>query len=174
LGTQTDRFGNGGQIVKKPIISTVGALTLCLLATFTWAGETDNHQVTVVVNPINEIAVTGGNITLNINTATAGNEPNAATDRTCDLLWTTNETYKKITVVSSLAKIRYTLIVAAKNLNSGTTMSEVIVGPQAVDFITNISKTTGSCDLQYVANATAAAGAYTETHTTVIYTLTDN
>jgi len=42
----------------------------------------------------------------------------------------------------------------------------------AIDFVTGVATTTGTCDLSYVASATAAQGTGSDVHT-VLYTLTD-
>lgn len=136
------------------------------------ASNTDNHTVTVTVSAINEVAIVGGNVTLTINTATAGSEPTNATDNTtADLNWTTNEATKKITVATSLASPTFTLKVLAQNVTGGTAASEVTLSTTATNFVTGISSTTGGCDLSYTASATAAQGTGSDAHT-VTYTLT--
>ena len=148
-------------------------LTLGLISVVT-AGNTDNHTVTVTVSAINEVAVAGGNVTLTINTSTGGSEPDSQTDNsTATLNWTTNESTKKITVDTNLVTPTYTLTVEAINI-SGSTAAGVITlsGASAQNFITGISQTTGTCDLQYVASATAAQGTGSDAHT-VTFTLTD-
>ena len=134
-----------------------------------------NHTVTVQVAAINEIAITGGNITLTINTATAGSEPDEVTDNSsCDLLWTTTEASKKITVATDQASPTFELRVKPKFVTGGTGVSgEVTLTTSAQDFVTDVATTTGNCDLQYKAIATANDGTGSELHT-VTYTLTDS
>jgi hypothetical protein len=140
---------------------------------YVMASNTDNHTVTVQVNAINEVAISGGNITLTINTATAGSEPDDATDNTtCDLLWTTNQASKKITVATDQGSPTFTLKVVAQNVSGGTAASEVTLSTTATDFVTGVATTTGNCDLSYTASATASDGTGSEVHT-VTYTLTD-
>lgn len=153
-----------------------GELLLCIMAFgligFAYANDTDKHQVTVQVNAINEVAVEGGDITLVINSATAGQDPDQTVDNTsCDLKWTTNEASKKITVQSSLGSPTFTLKVVAQNVAGGMAAAEVTLGTTASDFVTSVSTTTGSCDLQYTASATASAGTGSDVHT-VTYTIT--
>jgi hypothetical protein len=137
------------------------------------AGDTDSHTVTVTVSAINEVGITGGNITLTINTATPGQDPDDATDNTtCDLSWTTNESTKKITVETDLASPKFELKVVAQNVTGGTAASEVTLSTTAADFVTGISTTTGTCDLAYTASADASDGTGSDVHT-VTYTLTD-
>ena len=147
-------------------ILIVGLIGFCL------AANNDNHQVTVTVSAINELSLTGGNITLTINTATAGSDPDDATDATCNLAWTTNEASKKVTVVSSLAAPTYTLKVEATGVTGGTSGGELTVTNAAQDFVTSVATTTGGCTLSYTAQTTAALGTGSDVHTTVTYTVT--
>ncbi len=135
------------------------------------AADNDNHQVTVTVNAINEAAIAGGNITLTISTATAGSDPDDATDATCTLAWTTNEASKKITVVTSEAAPTFTLKVVATGVTGGTAAAEVTVSTTATDFVTGVATTTGGCTLGYTASATAAEGTGSDVHT-ITYTIT--
>lgn len=142
------------------------------LIEFCSAADNDNHQVTVTVTAINELSLTGGNITLTINSATAGSDPDDATDATCTLAWTTNEASKKVTVVSSLASPTYTLKVEATGVSGGTSGGQLTVTNSAQDFVTGVATTTGGCTLSYTAQATAALGTGSDVHTTVTYTVT--
>ena len=136
------------------------------------AGTSANHTVTVTVSAINEVAISGGNITLTINSATAGSNPDDASDAaTCDLLWTTNETSKKITAATNLASPDFTLTVQAANVSGGTSAGQITLSDTAQDFVTGIATTVGSCDLSYVGSATAAQGTGSDVHT-VTYTIT--
>ena len=148
-------------------------LPLCITSHI-FSAATDNHTVTVTLTAINEVAITGGNITLTINTAVAGGEPSDAVDNTtCDLDWTTNEASKKITVVSNLSAAAqdFTLLVVAQSVTGGTAASEVTVDDSAADFVTAISTTTGGCDLQYTGQALISDGTGSDVHT-ITYTLT--
>jgi hypothetical protein len=159
--------------MKKLIVGVAVLGGLLGLIGLAMAGYTDNHTVTVQVQAINEAAISGGNLTLTINTATAGQEPDDAVDNTmCDLAWTTNEASKKITVETDLAAPNFTLKVVAQNVTGGTAASEVTLSTTADDFVTGVATTTGGCDLQYTASATAAQGTGSDVHT-VTYTLTD-
>lgn len=139
------------------------------------AADNGNHSVTVMVNAINELAIDGGGITLTIDSATAGDNPDNATDETtCDLRWTTNEPNKKIVVKTSKAHPTFTLKVAAVNATTGTAAGAVTLSTTDQDFVTGISKTFGACNLSYTAIALASDGTDLtgETHT-ITYTLTD-
>lgn len=143
-----------------------------LLAGAALAASSDSHTVTVTVSAVNELAISGGGVTLTVSTATAGSDLDDATDSTtCDLLWTTNETSKKITVATDLAAPDFTLKVLADNVSGGTAAPEVTLSTTAVDFVTGVSQSSGSCDLSYTASATAAQGTGSDSHT-VTYTIT--
>ncbi|PKL46566.1 MAG: hypothetical protein CVV37_08490 [Nitrospira bacterium HGW-Nitrospira-1] len=165
--------------MKKLIVSLAILSLFFGMAGTAMAAATDNHIVTVTVSAINELAITGGNITLTINTATAGSEPNSASDATtCDLLWTTNGINRKITVESDLTPIKFTLNVEATGVSGvgtavpgGATFNTAYTANTPVDFITGISLTVGTCNLSYTASATAAQGTGSDVHT-VTYTIT--
>lgn len=143
------------------------------LAGVAGAASSDNHTVTVQVNAVNEIGLSGGNITLTVDTAVPGSDLTGPTDNTtCDLAWTTNQASKKVTVQTDQAAPSFTLKVAAQNVSGGTAAAEVTLSTTAQDFVTGISQTVGSCDLAYTASATAAQGTGSDVHT-ITYTITD-
>ncbi len=159
--------------------SSVKVLLLAMLLVlsvigYAQAADNDSHTVTVTVSPINELAITGASVTLTCNTATAGQEPDDAVDNlTADLDWTTNEASKKVTVATNLGSPTFTLKVVAQNVTGGTAESEITLSTTATNFVTGVAMTTGGCDLQYTASATAAQGTGSDVHT-VTYTLTDD
>jgi hypothetical protein len=145
------------------------------IAGYTFAADNDSHTVTVTVSAINELAITGGNVTLTINSATAGSQPDDAVDNTtADLDWTTNQSSKKITIVSNLspAAQNFTLLAVAQNVTGGTAASQVTVDNTADDFVTGVATTVGGCDIQYTGQATASEGTGSDVHT-ITFTLTD-
>ena len=146
---------------------------LFLSANLTFSQSSASHTVTVTVTSINEMAISGGNLSLNISNSAGGSQPVVATDDvTCDLSWTTTEASKKITVATNLDSPSFPLKVVAKAVSGGNAASEVKLSTIAQDFITGIAKTIGNCNLGYSASVTAADGIGSEVHT-VIYTLTD-
>jgi hypothetical protein len=147
------------------------AALIGLTASAATAAQTANHTVTVQVNAINELALTGGNVTLTISTATAGQQPDSATNSTCTLAWTTNQANRKITVATNLASPLFTLQVLAQSVSGGTAAPQVTLSTTAADFVTGVSKTVGTCTLGYTASATAAQGTGSDVHI-VTYTLT--
>jgi hypothetical protein len=133
--------------------------------------DTANHTVTVTVSAVNEVAISGGNVALAINGGTAAGPATASDATTADLLWSTNESDKKITVASSLATINYPLTVEALNATGGTVGPALTLSDTAQDLVTGISLNSGSADLAYTVSATAAGGTGSEAHT-VTYTIT--
>jgi hypothetical protein len=151
-------------------------LLVLFITGYTHAADNDSHTVTVTVSAINELAITGGNVTLTINSATAGSQPDDAVDNTtADLDWTTNESSKKITIVSDLsaAAQNFTLLAVAQNVTGGTAASQVTVDNSADDFVTGVATTVGGCDIQYTGQATVSQGTGSDVHT-ITFTLTDS
>lgn len=149
-------------------------LAVLLVASFavhkTMAADNDNHSVTVTVDAINEIEVTG-TPTLTINTAAAGSDPDADLDSSSTLVWTTNQTSKKITVETNLVSPDFTLKVLAISVTGGNATTEVtLITTGANDFVTGVDKTIGGCTIQYTASATATDGTGSDVHI-VTYTI---
>jgi len=162
-------------VLKKTGILLLAVILLFSLSELSFAASTDNHTVTVTVAAVNEVAITGGNITLTINSAVAGSDLTDATDGTCTLAWTTNEASKKVTVETTTSAAQlFGLTVEATGVIGGTSGGVITLtdGAAASDFVTGISTTTGDCTLDYTASATAADGTGTDTHT-VVYTITN-
>jgi hypothetical protein len=155
----------------KATHARLAAVCLMALASLALAADNDNHQVTVTVNDINELAVTGGDITLTISAATAGQNPNQATNATCGLQWTVNTTDKKITVATNQASFAHALRVQATSVSGGTSAGEVNISDTAQDLVTGVATTLGNCTLSYRATATAAQGTQSVAHT-ITYTIT--
>ena len=140
-------------------------LALVFLSAPAFASDTANHTVTVTVSAVNEVAISGGNVALNIGSTYA-----ASDSTTADLSWSTNESSKKITVVSDLSTIAYPLLVQATSVSGGTSAGSVTLSDTAQDLVTGISLTDGSADLSYSASATASDGTGVEAHT-ITYTI---
>jgi len=161
---------------KLIVILAVLGLIFGLVGT-AMATDSDSHQVTITVSTINEIDVAGGDtpepaVTLEIDTAVAGEEPtDSAPDTSTTLKWTTNAASKKITVQINLAYPEVTLTVEAIGSTAGTPVGVVTLSAVASNFITGMGKTKGSCTLQYIASATVAADPISYVYL-VTYTIT--
>ena len=129
------------------------------------------------------VVITGGDITLIISAATAGQQPNPATDENTGLqYWGKGNNIYKITVETNLPSPKFTLKVKAVNLtsskkggNPGNAPSEVTIGKTATPLITDITGGTHgnphTCILRYTASATVEQGTGTDEHT-IKYTIT--
>jgi hypothetical protein len=151
----------------------LSALLLVCCAPALFGSGSDSHTVTVTVESINELAVSGGNITLTIDAATAGSEPDPVVDATTGLTWTTNELGKKITAATSVGSPSFTLRVEAIGVSGGTSTGVVTLSTTPQDLVNGVSSTTGSCTSRYSASATAASGIGSDIHT-ITLTLTDS
>jgi hypothetical protein len=143
------------------------ALALFAFSSSAWASDTAAHTVTVTVSAINEVSISGGNVNLAINSGSYA----AADSSTADLLWSTNESNKKITVESSLTTINYPLTVEAQNVTGGTSGGVLTLSSTPQDLVTGISLTDGTADLAYAASSTSGSGVGSDAHT-VTYTIT--
>ena len=155
-------------------VRTACIFILCLLHGICCADAPDRQKRTLHKSPVsavNNVAITGGNVTLTINSAVAGSDPTDASDATAGLTWDSDEGSKKITVVSDLGSPSFTLRVKATGLTDGTSAGQVTVINSAQDFVTGIPVTvSGGCTLSYTASATATQGTGSDAHT-ITYTI---
>jgi len=131
----------------KSSVKILVPATLLVLSIFGYAlaADKDSPIVTVTVSAANELAMTGGNVTLTINTATSGSDPSDAVDNTStDLSWTTNQANEKTSAASNLASPNFSLRVLALNITGGTAASEVTLSTTAADFATRAATTTST------------------------------
>ena len=154
------------------------AVVLVLLAGFSnmaMAQGTDNHTVTVEVAPISELAITG-NATLTVNSATAGSDPDDATDSSASYAVTTNQSGVKISAASSTnfaAGITLN-VVASAPAGATSVAGGADLSTTAADVVTGLGTVSqGGMGLAYTLSATAAAGQLTSTAVTVTYTITN-
>lgn len=149
-------------------MSLVIMLVLFGMMNIAGADNSGSHEVTVEVESINEITITGGNIPLTIDFAAAGQSPEPDTG-TCLLEWTTNEDDRDITVgiKSSLPTNEFTLTVEAIGITgSGNSIGSAnypengmltLIENGVIQYSTilpwsliiGISKACGSCSLEY-------------------------
>lgn len=154
------------------------AVALVLLAGFSNAAmaqlATDNHTVTVEVAAISELAITG-NATLTINSATAGSDPDDATDSSASYAVTTNESGVKITAATNVNMASgVTLSVNAAAPTGATAVGATSLSTTAADVVTGLGTVSESgMSLGYTLSATAAAGQVASTAVTVTYTVTN-
>lgn len=139
------------------------------------AANTDNQTVTLQVTAINEIAVSGDPGALIVNTATAGAEPDTATDNSTDYDITTNESNKRITGVLDAAVPAntelYVFLVAPTGATSAGDVQLTTSAADLVTGITTLAETNRTITYKYYASV--AAGVVASTTRTVTLTLTD-
>ncbi len=128
---------------------------------------TPSHSVTVVVSTITLIQVTSGvvNLTISGANAVAGQDLMLETNSATSLLWGINGSLKKVTVGTSLGAPLFTLKVFAAAPSQGTAAPEVTLSVIPSDFLLNLGRSSGSCTLQYTAEALASQGTGTDAHT---------
>lgn len=151
------------------LIVLAGAVSILGVTHAVMAQTTANSVMTVTINSISELALAGGSVSITVNSATAGSEPEASNTDT-NLNWSTNASGKKVTVATNLSAPKFTLKVLVQSVTGGTAASEVTLSTTATDFITAISNAAGGCELKYTAVAAVTAGTGTDFHT-ITYTL---
>lgn len=135
------------------------------------------------------ISITGGNVSLTISTATAGEEPDSVYNTDTGLnywgiYW--NPARYKITAKTNLSSPKFTLTVEAIQIVTstsgyipvgGTAQGEVTLSTTAQSIITDLKEGRSwnphSCTLRYTTSATLSQGTGTDFHTityTIIYT----
>ena len=136
--------------------------------------QTVSHTVTIIVNAINLLAITGSP-TLTVNSGTAGSQPADATDATSTYAITTNETSKKITAsINSSLPTGITLSTNLAAPSGATSAGNTPLATSSSDVVTNISTVAQSgLAITYTLSATASGGVISSTSKTVTYTLTD-
>jgi hypothetical protein len=161
--------------MKAHRIALVSGLAVLLTFGSALAANTDNQTVTLQVSAINEIAVSGDPGALVVSTATAGAEPDTATDNSTDYDITTNESNKRITgVLDSAVPANTELYIFLAAPTGGTSAGDVQLTTTAADLVTGISTLAESNHtITYKYYASIAAGIVASTTRTVTLTLTD-
>jgi hypothetical protein len=137
--------------------------------------QTATQTVTFQVTAIDEISVSGDPGALIVNSATAGSQPDAATDATTSYAVTTNGSSKKVTgEIDSAMPANTTLAVTLTAPSGGSSAGQVTLTTSAADLVTGISTLAESgMTISYNFSATAAAGVVASDTRTVTLTLTD-
>ena len=125
------------------------------------------------------IQITGGNLSMSITTAIAGQQPTSVTNTTASLRYRRQTLPTKITVATTCPGQRFSLAVVATSATGGTPAPQVnlVNGMAATNFITGIPRTgtnIKTCILRYTASARFDQGNSAELGNdvhTVTYTL---
>jgi hypothetical protein len=139
----------------------------------TLSAQTANQSVTVDVDAINVIDVSGNPGTLVINSATAGSAPDDASDNSTSYDITSNETTKKVVGSLDVAYASGISLKVTLASTGATSAGQVTLSTTDQDLVTGISNLAESGQqISYVASATvSAAPAAAESHT-VTFTIT--
>jgi len=139
----------------------------CQMAAAQTVYSTSSHNVTVTVSTITLLQVSSGvvNLTISGAAAVAGQDLMTATNTSTNLLWGTNSSLKKVTVGSSLVAPLFALKILAASPTQGTAAPEVTLSTTPADLLLNIGRSSGSCVLQYTAEALASQGTGSDAHT---------
>jgi hypothetical protein len=158
--------------MKKSVLFVFPSLLLA--AGLCLAGNTTTQTVTFEVQAIDEIAASGDPGALVVYTATAGSEPDVATDNTTTYAITTNGTNKKITGEIDVAMpANTTLEVNLAAPTGGTSAGSVSLSASAADLVTGITQRAESgLTITYSLTATVSAGIVASDTRTVTLTLT--
>jgi hypothetical protein len=145
-----------------------------VIAVNAYADETYPLELEYGVDPINELAVSDGAITLGISTAVAGAQPTSATDISSSYDFTTNETLRKITGQLSSNMPANTSLKVTLAVPAGWTSADqqTLTADSAVTLSTGDQGGGTGLQISYEFAATAAAGVISSNSRTVTYTLT--
>lgn len=153
--------------------SVIMSSLLVIAAAASAAAQTATQTVTLQVDAINQIAVTG-TPAMTISAAVAGGAPTSATSTGSTWAVTTNQTGAKIT--ASINSNMATGLTLSANLGAptgGTSAGLQALSTGAVDLVTGITKLNQTgLGISYQLDATSAAGVITSTTRVVTYTIT--
>jgi hypothetical protein len=156
---------------------TLALLPLVILLTWqlALAANTATQSVTFEVQAIDEISASANPAPLIVSTATAGSEPDAATDNTTSYAVTTNGSNKKITgEIDADMPANTTLQVNLSAPAGGSSAGDVTLSTTPADLVTVITQRAESgLTISYTFSATVAAGVLASGSRTVTLTLTD-
>jgi len=142
------------------------------------AADSDTITVNYEVQAINELAISVASVTLTINSATAGSEPDDATDNsTATYALTTNAATdaKKITAaIDTNMPANVSLYLTLGAPTGGTSPGELLISATPADVVTAIEMVAESAlSMTFRLSATVAAGVVTSASKTLTLTLTD-
>ena len=149
------------------------AALLVVAAAASASAQTANQTVTLQVDAINLISVSG-TPSLTVSAAVAGGAPTSVTSTGNTWAVTTNQSSSKITAsIASTLGTGFTLSASMGAPTGGSSAGYQALGTSAVDLVTGITKLneTGLA-LSYKLDATAAAGTLSSTTRVVTFTIT--
>jgi len=150
----------------------------CIVLTMTLplgAQTTGSQNITILVEDINEISVSGSPGTLSVHTASAGFQPDDATNSSSTYSLTTNCSNKKITgVLNSTLPPGVTLKVNLAAPAGATSLGDVTLSSTSADLVSGISSTkSAGLSITYKLSATVSGGTVNLSTKTVIFTISN-
>jgi hypothetical protein len=160
--------------LKKLTFFSLAVLLLGICAV-SYGANSATQTVTFEVQGIDEISVSGNPGALIINAATAGSDPDPATDNSTSYNVTTNGANKKITgYLDAVMPANTALNLTLTAPTGGTSTGQITLTTAAQDLVTGISQLGESgLTIAYEFTATAAAGVIASSTRTVTFTVTD-
>ena len=136
------------------------------------AGATANQTVTYEVQAINELSVSGSPDAIIVNAATAGAQPNEASNALTTYAITTNQSRKITGAIDTAMPSGVTLKVALAAPTGGTSSGDVTLSATAADLVTGISTLAESeKTITYKLSALTTAGVVPSAVKTVTLTI---
>lgn len=140
-----------------------------------FSAQSASQVVTFSVTAINEIAVSGNPGALAVTAATAGSQPNEATDDSTTYMISSNGTNMKITgSINAAMPSGVSLKINLAAPTGGSSAGDVALGTVSSDLVSGAGKVAESGKtITYKLSATVAAGVVVNANTTVTLTLAD-
>lgn len=165
--------------MKISILKLVSALLITLFCTAVWAANDTNSAsvtITISVSPINVIAISGGAVTLSVNSAVAGSAPTSVTDETHTYAITTNEQHRAIQAsIDADMPQGVTLLMSLESPSAEATSTVVALSTTPARAVTGISTlAVANKKITYTMNATADAGVVPTITRVVTLTIVDD
>lgn len=157
--------------IRRFLIGSLFVLSVSIV----FSAGSANQIVTFSVNAINEIAVSGNPGALAVNAATAGSQPNEATDNSTTYSISSNGTNMKITgSINTAMPSGVTLKINLIPPTGGSSAGDVSLGITPSNLISGATKVaeTGKM-ITYKLSATVSAGVIVTANKTVTLTVTD-
>jgi hypothetical protein len=136
------------------------------------AGASANQTVTYEVQAINELSVSGSPDAIIVNAATAGSQPDVASNALTTYAITTNQTRKITGSINTAMPTGVTLKVALAAPTGGTSSGDVTLSATAADLVTGIATLAESeKTITYKLSALTTAGVVASATKTVTLTI---
>jgi hypothetical protein len=161
------------------IFNTTVFFCICFLffASLASAANSDTITVNYEVQAINELNIDGASVTLTVNTATAGAQPNqVTTSSTYDITTNCAADAKKLTAaINADMPSGVTLTLNLTAPTNGTSAGDVTISSTPADVVTAIDAVAeANINMTFKLDATVDAGVLAPNNRTLTLTLTDS